>query len=216
MSEEINIKEAERKVFRSAFQDGLVEIMLGSFVLMFAVAPLLSHYLGDFWSSFVFLPFWAAVYGLLWLVRRHVVQPRMGEVDFGAWRRTRLKRFTVVMLVVCTLGLILGILSFIQFAAVPGWIHTARFSLVLLIGFSIAAYFLDYPALYLYGTLIALAPLVGEVLWTYFQVPHHGFPVVFGLAAAFLVLAGLVKLARFVRTHPLPDNGAPLERPANG
>ena len=39
MSQEVDLKEAERKVFRSTFQDGLVEIMLGSVVLMFAIAP---------------------------------------------------------------------------------------------------------------------------------------------------------------------------------
>ena len=70
MSQEVDLKEAERKVFRSTFQDGLVEIMLGCIVLMFAIGPFLSPYLGDFWSSAVFLPFWAGVFCLLWAVRR--------------------------------------------------------------------------------------------------------------------------------------------------
>ena len=50
----ISIKEADRQVFRSSYDDGLVDIFLSSVVLMWAVAPSLSLYLGDFWSSAIF------------------------------------------------------------------------------------------------------------------------------------------------------------------
>jgi uncharacterized membrane protein len=216
MSQGMSLNEAERKVFRSGFQDGLVEIMLGCVVLMFAVGPYLSPYLGDFWSSAIFLPFWAAAFGLLWLVKRQVVTPRIGVVEFGAWRKTRLLRFNVLMFVACTVVLILGILSALSFGAVPGWTHVAQFSLMILIAFCVTAYFLDFSGLYLYGVLIALAPLVGEGLYVYFGVPHHGYPVTFGLTTAILVLAGLGKLIRLLRTYPLPDDGAPQEAPIHG
>ena len=62
MSQRISLKELEGNLFRSAFQDGLLDIFLGSVILMSAIAPLLSPYLGDFWSSAVFLPFWAILY----------------------------------------------------------------------------------------------------------------------------------------------------------
>ena len=57
----ISIKEADRKVFRTSFDDGIVDIFISSVVLMFALAPFLSVYLGDFWSSVIFLPFWGVV-----------------------------------------------------------------------------------------------------------------------------------------------------------
>lgn len=216
MSQEISLKGAERKIFRSAFQDGLVEIMLGCIVLMFAIAPFLSPYLGDFWSSAVFLPFWAAVFCLLWLIRRHVIRPRIGVVEFGAWRRTRLLRFNVAMLVAGIVALILGTLSAVSFGAVPGWIHTARFSLIILLGFCLTAYFLDFAGLCLYGVLISLAPLIGEGLYALFEAPHHGYPLTFGLTAAIIMAIGLVKLVKLLRAYPLPDDRAPLEAPANG
>jgi hypothetical protein len=216
MSQELNVKEAERKVFRSTFQDGLLEIMLGCVVLMFAIAPFLSPHLGDFWSSAVFVPFWAAVYCLLWVVRRQVVRPRVGVVAFGAWRRTRMLRFNLVMLVAGIAAFVLAILSALSFGDAPGWMYTARFGLIVLIGFSVAAYFLEFAALYLYGALIALALPVGELLWVHLGVPHHGYPISFGLTAAFLILVGLVKLTRLLRTYPLPDERPFLETPANG
>lgn len=58
MSQQISLKEAERKAFRSKYNDGLWDILLGCFFLMFAVAPYLSPTLGDFWSSVAFVPFW--------------------------------------------------------------------------------------------------------------------------------------------------------------
>lgn len=216
MSQEINLKEAERKVFRFGFQDGLVEIMLGCIALMFAIGPFLSPYLGDFWSSAVFLPFWAIVFCLLWVIRRQVVRPRLGRVEFGAWRRDRLLRFNLLMLVANVVVFILALVAASSFGILPGWVHMATFSLIILLGFCAAAYFLDFPGLYLYGLLIALAPLLGEGLYVYLDVPHHGYPVTFGFTAGFLILLGLVKLVRLLTAYPPLDDRAPLETPTNG
>jgi hypothetical protein len=175
VSNRISLKETERKVFKSAFQDGLVDISIGSVILMFAIAPFLSPYLGDFWSSAVFLPFWGIVFSGIWLIRKYIVRPRAGTVKYGSWP------------------------------------HTARFSLILLVGFSLAGYFLEFPRLYLYGVLLALAPLIGELLYVHLHVPHHGFPVVFGAAASLMIGTGLVLFIRLLRDHPLQPHQAELQ-----
>jgi hypothetical protein len=115
------------------------------------------------------------------------------------------------MLVACVVSFVLAVLSVVRFDSVPGWLHTARFSLLIVIGFGLAAYFLEFAALFLYGALIALAPVVGEGLRALWGVVHHGYPITFGLTAGFLFVAGLVKLARLLRTYPRPE-----EMPANG
>lgn len=58
MSQQISLKDAERKVFRITYNHGLWDVFLGCFFLIFVIGPYLSSSLGDFWSSFVFLPFW--------------------------------------------------------------------------------------------------------------------------------------------------------------
>ena len=58
MSQQISLREAERKAFRITHNDGLWDVLLGCYALMFVIAPYLSTSLGDFWSSAVFLPFW--------------------------------------------------------------------------------------------------------------------------------------------------------------
>jgi hypothetical protein len=209
MSRNISLKQAERKVFTTAFQDGLWDVFLGCFVLIFAVAPFLSTTLGDFWSSVVFLPFWGAVYLVTWLIRRFVVTPRIGTVRFGPFRKVKLSRFSAVAVVVNALGLILGILA-AQISDRPGWMVLTPFGLLMLTVFSLAGYYLDCPRLYLYGALTAVSPVVGEWLRTSWGASHHGFPITFGTTAGIMIAVGLIKFALLLRDHPVP-----VERPSS-
>jgi hypothetical protein len=207
MPKEISLRDVENKMFKAVYQDGLVDIAIGGFLLVFVIGPYVTPALGDLWGSVaVFLPLWLIVYPGLWLIRRYVVRPRLGTVKYGAWRISRLKRFNVLALVLLSLSAALGVLSLVEFEAVPGWIHSARFSMIFLLTCSLAAYFLNFYRLLGYGVLIALAPVVGEVLYQYMNVPHHGFPVTFGLSAGIIILIGALNFIRFLREHPLLDN----------
>ena len=215
MSKEINLKEADRKIFTASFDDGLLDIFLASFVLMFAVAPFLSVYLGDFWSSFVFLPFWGIVYLVLRWLRVHVVIPRTGSVKFGSLRKKKLTAFTIVMLVLNTIFLILGMVAF-TFPGESGWRFILPFGAMVLILFSLGGYFLGLTRLYVYGLMLALAPVVGEWLYQKFGASHHGYPVTYGLSAAIIFLIGLVKFITLVRDNPIPPEDLSLMEPENG
>jgi zinc transporter ZupT len=89
----------------------------------------------------------------------------------------------------------------------------ARFSLIVPIGFSVAAYFLSFTRLYIYGILLAVSPLVSGWLYVYMKAPHHGFPVTFGLTAGTIILVGLTKFALLLRDHPLPMEESSLVEP---
>jgi len=204
MSHQISLKDAERKVFRSTFSDGLWDIFISCFALQFAIAPLLSRSLGDFWSSAVFLPFWGVAYLIIWLVRKNVIAPRIGEVEFGPARKTRLKKFTVSMLVFNVIAFILGLIAAFRFRTLPVGGPNMVLGLILLIGFSTAAYFLDFPRLYVYGLLGALGAPIGEWLYQNMGVSHHGYPIVFGILAGVMILTGLVTFVRFLKNNPLP------------
>ena len=157
MTGQISLKEAEAKAFRTKTDDGLWDVLLGCFFLMFAIAPLLSTHLGDFWSSAVFLPFWGLVYLTILLVRKYVVTPRIGVVKFGQRRKTRLMKFSIVLIIANAVALILGVVAAMTFGSLPGQIYPIFLGLILLTGFSAAAYFLDMPRLYTYGLQIGRA-----------------------------------------------------------
>jgi len=209
MAQQISLKAAERKAFRTSYDDGLWDILLGCIFLMWAIAPYLSTSLGDFWSSAVFLPFWALAYLTIWLIRKYVVTPRIGRVKFGRARIIKLAKFTAVMLVANIVAFILGLIAAMNFERVPGQTTSIIFGMILLIGLSIAAYFLDFSRLYIYGLLVGLSPLVGEWLWTHGYATHHGFPITFGTLAGIMILVGLAIFVRLLHDNPVPTEGLP-------
>jgi len=204
MSEKISLKEAERKVFRTSHNDGMLDIFLGCVFLMFVIAPFLSVKLGDFWSSAIFLPFWVLVYLGIRLIQKYVIIPRIGQVKFGALRVTRLKKFTLIMFIINFLALGLGVIAAFSFKQ-AGIKYPIILGITLLLGFSLAAYFLDMNRLYLYGMLTVPGPLVGEWLWQSGLASHHGYPVVFGFVSGVMIITGLVLLVLLLKRNPLPS-----------
>ncbi len=205
MPKQISLKAAEQRVFRTAYNDGLWDIFLGCFFLMFAFAPLLSPTLGDFWSSAVFLPFLGLVFLVIWLMRKYVVTPRVGIVKFGQARKTKLMKFTALMLVVNVVAFILGTAAALNFGRVSGQIYSIMFGLIFLICFSIAGYFLDLSRLYIYGLVVGLSPLIGEWLYIHVNAAHHGFPITFGITAGIMILVGSIMFVRLLLNNPVSE-----------
>ncbi len=209
MSENISLKDAERRVFMAATQDGLWDIFIGSVLMIFAIAPFLSAGLGDFWSSAVFLPFWGLVALAITLVRKRVLAPRIGTVEFGPRRKTRLKRFSLVLLLLNLFAFLLGVIAAANFVDNAGLLFAGTFGLIVLVGFSAAAYLLEIRRLFAYGLLVALSPLVGEWLYISWGVPHHGFPLTFGVTSGLIILVGLFLFVRLLRANPVPAADTP-------
>lgn len=198
-----SLKNLEREIFRTSTQDGIIDLHIGCMLLIFAIAPLLSSTLGDFWSSAVFLPFWLLVFFGLRAFRRSQIQPRIGKVEFGAYRVKRLKHLNLIILVFNLVAFGLGMLAFFNVLSLPGWLPL---SIIFLIGFSLGGYMAESPRFYLYGVLCALLPFLGEYLYQNHGFSHHGFPVVFGSLSGGIILWGLILLARIIRTYPLPGS----------
>jgi len=207
MNAKISLEEAERRVFKTKMNDGLWDIFLGCFFLLFAVAPLLSSRLGDFWSSAIFIPFLAVVFLVLWLVRRHIVTPRIGEVRFGSKRQERLKTFSIIMLFFNVVAFVLGAAVAATFEVSPVLLPPILFGLIILTLFSTAAYYLEFKRLYLYGLLGGLSPLIGEYLWVNHGASHHGFPIMFGVTSGIMILIGLTIFIRLLRNNPAVTTG---------
>lgn len=181
--------------------------MLACFLFMFVIALFLSERLGDFWSSAVFLAFWAIAYLVIWLIRKYVITPRIGTVKFGRARKAKLTKFTVSMLAFNLSALILGIVALVNFGRVSGLLFGVILGIQLLIACILAAYFLDRDRLYIYGLLLGLSPPVGEWLWTHGYATHHGFPITFGFSAGIMILVGLCRFVRLLRDNPIPTAG---------
>jgi hypothetical protein len=132
-------------------------------------------------------------------------------VKFGQVRKVKLMKFSIIMLIVNVVALILGLVAAWSFGSVPAQLIGIIFGMILLTGFSIAAYFLDFSRLYIYGLLIGFSPPVGEWLWTHGYATHHGFPITFGTAASIMILVGLAVFIRLLHDNPVPIEGIPSE-----
>ena len=199
-----DLRAEERSAYRAATDTGLWDILISSVVALFAIAPLLSTKLGDFWSSAVFIPVWVLVYLGIRLIKDRLVTPRIGEVRWGSARKSRLKKLGTAMLVVNVLALGLGALAYL--ATERGysglWAMPVPFGLIVLVLFSLLAYAVSIPRFFIYGLLLAASPLIGELLYRQGLASHHGFPIVFGIAAVAIALVGLIRLGRILKMRP--------------
>ena len=176
--------------------------MVGSVILIFGFAPLLGDSLGDFWSSAIFLPFEGVIWLILKVTRKHVLTPRIGVVKFSKARRTKLSQVLPMSMFINTSALIL---VFDQMKRVDdqGWTTAMIFVSLVLMLFWIAAYFLDFRRLYAYTILLAVSPLVGELLWQQWDAVHHGSPITFSVVAAIMISTGVVQFVKVVRNNPV-------------
>jgi hypothetical protein len=87
--------------------------------------------------------------------------------------------------------------------------YEVRIEMLTLIGFCLAAYFLNLARLYAYGVLMAMSFFACGMLGrNTIHLAHHGYPVVFGFSSAVLLAIGLLLLLRFLRNYPLPTKEA--------
>lgn len=209
MEKSVSLKSIEKQAFRMTFTDGLWEVLGGCFVLLFSLAPVLSEFMGDFWSSMVFLPFWAVVYWCILLLRRRIVAPRLGCVKYGSRRLKKVRAFNLIMAGINLVLVTLGILAFLSLNGGRGGeiaglsrLYTLFPGVLIGLGLAFSAWLLDYPRLYFYTALFIAAPPLGEYLAVNYGANHHGFPIVYGGIAALMVIFGGLSFFRMMNMYP--------------
>jgi hypothetical protein len=210
MSTTINLKELERRAWRSTFQDGVWDIVLGLQLLAMGLAPLLEEVipLSDWWIMIL----WVPIMLVLWVGKKYITVPRMGLVRFGPKRKARLTAMMAIVSISLLLSVILGVLVFTD--SIPskfaGGISVPVITWVALFvaAFSVAAYCTDVNRLYLYGMLFAIPYPVRIILK---QIPDlRGFSLLgYFIAGGIVLLVGLVLFVRFLQDYPvMPEPAA--------
>ncbi len=200
-----DLNKLERSAFRSKFNDGLLDITIGFLFFTFSQIPHLTDLgWGDFWSSMVLLPAFSIAWLFYCLMKKYVTTPRTGIFKYGQDRKQMLMRLNIFSLVVLSVSLILGFISLVKFSP-GGWNIPFKFIIVILIGFSIAGWYLSLKRLIIYGVLIALAFVVGELLFRQGLATYHGIPLALGCAANLIIITGIILLLRFITKHQPTD-----------
>lgn len=202
-----NLKEIEKKAFRSTFQDGFWDIFLGLTLLAGAVAAFLANSgVSEGRIMIIFVALQALVLLVFIAGKKRITVPRMGFVKFGPKRKRKIwkSRITLVASVLAGLLVFLAALAIKYYPAgqpkllllfPAAWVANS------IIVFSLLAYYLDCTRLYAYGVLFALPVpvdmLVNELLGVKL------ITIALAVSATIMLLVGTVLLTRFLRDYPL-------------
>jgi hypothetical protein len=217
MSTELNLKEIERKAFRSTYQDGLWDLYMGLIVMGMSI--FIYHPASGYspWNIILMLLVFVAAQGLFFAGKKYITVPRMGQVRFGAIRKRKAR----------TLAIILGVFVLLQVGMVGitalGWAHPETLEPVnrflqgggstlpvvaaigsLMVGTSmiVSAYFSDFPRGYYIAIMMALAVF----LMIYLNKPVYSI-----LIGGLILLPGLVLFIRFLKAYPMRREETPDE-----
>jgi hypothetical protein len=217
MSTQLDLKEIERKAFRSTYQDGLWDIYFG--VIVICMAVFIIRPAGGYCPVNIVLAVcaMAGAYSLFWAAKKYITLPRMGQVRFGEPRTKRRQ----------TLAILGGVVVLIQVVFIALQLYAMEHPEI---GVKLNAFLKDRDAMNLaVASIGALFVCPGMLLVAYFRDFSRGYyiAILMGLAVfltlylnqpvypiligGLIVLPGLVLLARFMKTYPLqpkePSNG---------
>jgi hypothetical protein len=208
MSQTINLKELERKAFRSTFQDGLWDMYLGFLLLTMGMGPVLPALnTSIMWALVILLMLSVLACLAFWAGKKFITTPRMGLVKFGPQRKAKLKKTRAVLFLSALLGVstfVLRAMWNIEWAAIP--IPAYVWAVQAIVVFGLGAYFLDVSRFYAYGMLYAIPVPVGIVLLQNTGLPGLMF-LPFGVSGGIMVIIGVVLFIRFLRDYPISAEG---------
>jgi hypothetical protein len=201
-----DIDAAEKRVFRTVYEDGLWDILLG--ILLIGVGmSMWVEYLHIHVALFiaVVIPCTFASVLALWAAKRFITTPRVGLVRLGAKGVTRVQKTTLILVLslIVTLLVVCSLVTMLRIGApIQGRTLVTVLSVKFVIVFALAAWFLDFKRLYIWGLLY------GSVLPSAMWLQSHtcvGFPIETIIAAGIIIGTGVVLLIRFLKTHPATD-----------
>ncbi len=209
MSSQLDLKEIERKAFRSTHQDGLWDMYFGLVIICVGVFTYRPPEGYSPLNLVLTLTALCLAYGLFWAGKKFITVPRLGQVRFGDARKKRGRSLAIILSAVVLVQL--AVLLF----TVGGWLNedfaaklnrflstknglmdlTVAIIGSLFVGPSmiLMAYFNDFPRGYYIAIMTALAVFL--MIW----LNNLLYPLMIGLLVA---LPGLVLFVIFLRKYP--------------
>ena len=213
MNKNTSLSEVEKKTYMSYHQDGLIDIFVAVYVLLFGLGILLRT-VTDFSTWFVIPAIFPAVMVPIWMsVKKRITMPRIGYVKFGGRGANKLMAIFIGVMVAG-----LGTFMAFTFASTQwSWASMLRDLLIsngmIIMGIGTAAisglfaYTMGLKRLYAYGLLTLALFLTGHFI----TFPLEYVLLTIGFA---VLINGFVLLARFIRKYPLTQgDGTNAKKP---
>ena len=192
MTTDIDLRQLEKKTWRSFYQDGLVDIEIGMILIVSMICQLFNTARFYLYALYI-IP--AASYII---AQRIISRPRLGMVKFSK-QRNRKRHWLSIIITTSTVFLLIltmkGILQKIPMTPV----FIGIFILTL---FSIMAFFLNLYRLYFYGVLITLSFAASEMIIIRTGIIARG-AFVWLVSGIIIMASGIWLLVKFLRKYPI-------------
>jgi len=200
---ETSLREIERQTYLSYHQDGLLDIFVGIYVLLFGLGIFLMT-VTEFSTWFAIPAIFPAVMVPIWIsAKKRVTMPRIGYVKFG-YRGAN--KVMAIFLGLAVAGLGVFMLFGLGASMDQGWALTLRNLIIpngmIIIGIlataisSLFAYTMGLTRLHAYG-LLSLA-LLSAAHFAIIPFAHSLLAI-----GVLMIINGSILLMQFIRKHPL-------------
>ena len=203
----LNLKQIEKKAYRSIYNDGLYDISWGLLLLGFGLSPLLKDV--GFPKPFDLFLMPLAALLILFLGKKYLTVPRLGIVRFRDNHQIQKKTFQKLAFLIIPIQIVLIILVATQ--ALPDFLKTESnlilpilISIFLIIIFTVIAHLINFLRFFIYGIFMAISYPTAEILNQYVGTPLDGL-IPFGVSGIFLLFIGVIYLIRFLLKYPKPN-----------
>ena len=206
ITENIDLKEIEKKTWRSTFEDGILDIYFGILVLGLGMGMTLSSILPNPLDKFI--PFIFIGIGLFFFLtaKKYITQPRLGVVKFGLKRKGRKLKTLIMLSINFIILLILFLIRFINpelSLDFPGYLEGLILGLLFITApICFAAYFIQYSRFYFIGLLVGLSFFLSDLFSIFIPEPFDTL-IVFSIVSGAIIAMGIISLIKFIRKYPL-------------
>jgi hypothetical protein len=205
MTQEMDLKDLERKAWTAYFDDGILDITAGLFILLFGIGMTTMY-------TYLAALSWMAIF-LFAAAKKAITVPRVGLVKFSPERERRIKKETLFYVVFFTITAGIGLVFFMaQAFGLPSSLRTiigelalVTYVLIIAAGLGFVGYWKQIPRFYVYCVLTLVVVLAGLFIDIPEANPLASIGYQFLVTGTVILLSGLVVLARFLRKHPTPE-----------
>ncbi len=198
MSNLINLNEIERKAYMSFFEDGLVDLLIGLWILGIGLLMHIDQAAFMGVLVIVLFPVWGGL-------KRLITIPRIGVVNLSQSHKTRLFQRRGMF------ALLLGIVLFVNVAIFIGAKNMTPdlqelmrqyvdifFCFLIALMIFVGALLLDVNRWFVHAGVLMAVAIVGE--WLALELPLR-----LVVTGAIVFLIGLGILMQFIRNNPIPE-----------
>jgi hypothetical protein len=210
MSNAIDLDEIERRAQRAFYENGLIDIVVGSVMLVLAFIFVASRILSVFFSIFVVFGFEAITEA----IKERYIYPRMGYAEYPE-PVVAPNPAVIVIILTSVIGMfalffiltwVMGVTGWILWFV---WIAPLTFGCIISLGLFTIAEKLQLKRYYLFGIIPILVGILTPFI---FIIPEAGYSSLLNTVGLEMVLVGILSIAsglwlftRFLKKYPVTN-----------